>query len=140
MKNLIVNKNIELKSSYEWIKYGFYCFREQPIHFILLSVIFIGISLLPLFSAFLSPLFTARFAAIAQSIENGEKIKLSELFTNFFANQTLVRLAFLNFVLIILLLTSMSLIGREFTVMFLLPLSVILLAMWLSPIICLYNP
>ena len=140
MENLIINKNIEGKASFEWIRSAFFCFREQPLHFILLSAIFIGIGLLPLFSAFMSPLFNARFAAIAKGIENGERIQISELFNNFFANQTLVRLAFLSFVLVAIIITSMSLVGREFAVIFLLPLSILLLALWLSPVICLYNP
>jgi hypothetical protein len=140
MENLVINKNIEAKSSFEWIKSAFFCFREQPIHFILLSIVGIGVTILPLFSAFLSPLFTARFAAIAGKIENNERIQISELFNNFFANATLVRLAFLNFVLIAILVMSMSLVGKELSVMFLLPLSFLLLALWLSPIICLNNP
>ena len=140
MENLIINKNIEAKASFEWIKSGFYCFREQPLHFILLSIIFIGIGLLPLFSAFMSPLFTARFAAIAKKIESGERIKVSELFNNFFANATLVRLAFLSFLFSALIMTGMSLVGKELAFVFLLPFAVLLLGLWLSPIICLNNP
>ncbi|HLX52390.1 MAG TPA: hypothetical protein VKR58_00515, partial [Aquella sp.] len=80
MVSLTVRKNLELKASWEWIKSSFYIFRECPVQFILLSILSIFVGLLPLFGAFMAPLFTARFAHIASRVENREKIEISSMF------------------------------------------------------------
>jgi hypothetical protein len=154
MANLAVRNNLELKASWEWIRSAFYIFREYPIQFILLSVLSILVGLLPLFGAFMATLFTARFASIVKGIENGEKIEMSSLFKDFFANLMVVRLSFLNFAINAVFLIGQYLIGLYFgdngqsvnfgkdfiILLFLLPLLVLQIAMWISPIICLNYP
>ncbi|MCC2624227.1 MAG: hypothetical protein K0R14_100 [Burkholderiales bacterium] len=154
MLNLAVRDNLELKASWEWIKSAFYIFREYPVQFILLSIVSILTGLLPLFGAFMAPLFTARFAYIANKVENGEKIEMASLFKDFFANITLIRLSFFNFAINAILLIGQYLIGlyfedknqavnfgKDFVVLlFLLPLLILQIAMWISPIICLNDP
>lgn|GEM_PF-4159015 len=154
MTNLAVRKNLELKASWEWIKSAFYIFRECPIQFILLSILSILVGLLPLFGAFMAPLFTARFANIASRVETGEKIEISSMFKDFFSNVTLIRLSFLSFSLNAVFLIGQYLVGlyfknnsqtvnfgQDFAVLiFLLPLLILQIAMWISPIICLNYP
>lgn len=154
MPNLTVKKNIELKSSWIWIKSAFYTFRESPIHFMILSIIGIVTSILPLFGAFIAPLITARVANLAQRVNAGEKIQISTLFDGFFANATVVRLGFLNFMLNAIIFIGQYLavtylkskgsaenIGLSLaTLAFLLPLLFLQIAMWISPIICLNYP
>ncbi len=154
MVNLAVRNNLELKTSWEWIKSAFYVFREYPIQFILLSILNILIGLMPLLGAFMTPLFTARFADIANRVENGEKIEMSSLFKDFFANLMVVRLSFLNFAINAVFLIGQYLVGlyvgdsgqtvnfsKDFIILlFLLPLLVLQISMWISPIICLNYP
>lgn len=154
MINLAIRKNLELKVSWEWIKSAFYIFREYPVHFILLSIMALLVCLLPLFGAFMSPLFTARFAYLARMVENGEKIEISTLFKDFFSNLTLVRLSFLGFALNATFLIGQYLLGLYLdskgqtihishiflNLIFILPLMILGLAMWISPIICLNYP
>lgn len=154
MSELVVKKGIQLKSAWEWIKLSFYTFRESPVHFILLSILSTFIGILPMLGSFMGPLFIARFADTARKVEGGEKLTLSTLLSGFFANTTLVRLGFLNFTL-----STICLIGQYFIEMyvkslghtanaaqtmsvlvFVLPLLILQVAMWISPIICLNNP
>lgn len=154
MSNLVIKKNVELKAALEWIRLSFFTFRELPIHFILLSILSVLVGILPLFGTFMAPLFTARFANIANRVENGEKIQIAMLFGGFFANTTLVRLGFLNFTLNTIFLIGQYFIemyikstgylvgaGQTLSVMILLvPILILQIAMWISPVICLYNP
>jgi uncharacterized membrane protein len=151
---LQIKKNIPLKSSWEWIKNAFYTFRESPIHFILLSVLSTLAGFLPLFGAFMGPLFIARFAHIAKKVESGQKITLAILFSDFFSNITLVRLGFLNFTLSTIILLGQYFIemyvknlGYDVTnaqiislITFVLPLLILQISMWIAPIICLNHP
>lgn len=150
MANLAVRKNLELKASWEWIKSAFYIFRECPVQFILLSILSIVVGLLPLFGAFMAPLFTARFAWMANMVENGEKIEISSMFKDLFTNVTLIRLSFLSFSLNAVFLIGQYLVGlyfknnaqtvnfgQDFAILiFLLPILILQIAMWISPIIC----
>ncbi len=153
MANLIVRNDIELKSGWEWIKSAFYTFREYPVHFIVLSVIAFILGFTPLFGAFITPLFAARFADIASRIDRGETVWFSSLFNNFFANITLVRLSFLNFTLNAILFIGQYLLEQYYfkgstsgalhdllMLVFFLPILVLQISMWLSPVICLNNP
>lgn len=153
---LRVNKHIELKNSLEWFKLSFYTFRESPLHFIIISAVALFLNLLPMFGAFMAPLFTARFALLANKVEQGHKIALSDLFEKLFANPNLIRLAFFNFSLNVLIFiahylleqylintnggVSISLAPKVAMLLFLLPLLIVQIAMWLAPIICLFYP
>ena len=150
MVNLVINKNVELKNSFEWIKKSFYVFRESPVHFIVLGIFNLLIGLLPLLGSFMSPLLIARFASLVMMVENGEKIKFSHVFEDIFVNKTVVKLAFLNFCLNGIILmgqifyenkTGHSLISLQTNILLIIglltPLFVLQIAMWLSPIICL---
>jgi uncharacterized membrane protein len=109
---------------------------------------------LPLLGAFVAPLFTARFASIASRVEAGEKITMATLFSGFFANLTLVRLGFFNFTLSTIFIICQYFIelyfkskgqsaafGQTFSMLvFLVPLLILQVAMWVSPIICLNYP
>ncbi len=153
MTDLTINKNLEFKTSFEWIKQSFYIFREKPVHFIVLGIFNLLIGLLPLLGSFMSPLLLARFARLTMMVENGQPISFSDVFEDIFANKTVLRLAFLNFCLngIILMIqlfyennTGHSLISGGSSLLIimamLIPLFILQIAMWLSPIICLNNP
>ena len=153
MTDLVINKNLELKSSFEWIKKSFYIFRESPVHFVVLGLFNLLIGLLPLLGSFMTPLLLARFASLASMVEREEKINFSHVFEDIFANKMVVRLAFLNFCLNGIILvgqlfyenkTGHSLLTRGtdllMVVGLLIPMFILQIAMWLSPIICLNNP
>ncbi|MCC2645020.1 MAG: hypothetical protein K0R94_798 [Burkholderiales bacterium] len=154
MTNLAIRKNLELSAGWDWIKSAFYIFREYPTQFIILSILNLLVSFMPLFGAFMTPLFTARFAYIAQMAENGGQIQISTLFKDFFANITLVRLGFLGFSLNAIFLVGQYLLQLYFkqhgitinisevalNLIFLSPLMILGVAMWLAPIICLNYP
>ena len=152
---LLINRNVDLKSGIEWIKASFKIFREKPLQFIVLSVCDSLISLAPGVGPFLSPLFTARFATLASKIERNEEVLFSALFEGFFANKRVIRLGVINacFSMIIIALQYAaenfltqtggatgndvdSLIG----LLLLLPIMLLVISTWLSPLICLYNP
>ena len=82
-----INRNIELKASLEWIKLSFIIFREKPLQFILLGLVNFLMGLLPLFGAFISPLFIARFAQLTEKVQHNEDIKVSSIFKNLFINK-----------------------------------------------------
>jgi hypothetical protein len=150
---LLINRTVELKSSIEWIKSSFSTLREKPLQFIVLGIFSTLIGLLPIFGAFMGPLFIARFARLTQKVENNEPILFSTLFDDFFANKMVVKLAFVNF-----FITSAIFIAQYFVegvlkqrgidvsspgsiimLIFFLPVLLLQVAMWLSPLICLYN-
>lgn len=148
MSSLSIRDDVELNSCWEWIKSSFYVFREHPVHFIILSIVAVLFGIIPLFGAFMAPIFLARFALLANRTESGETIQISSLFTGLFANITLVRLSFLYFSLYAIIF-----IGQHFAdiylkgmphgiivMLFIVPLLILQMAMWISPIICLENP
>ncbi len=148
-----INRNIELKASLEWIKLSFIIFREKPLQFILLGLVNFLIGLLPLFGAFMSPLFIARFAQLTEKVQLNEDIRVSSIFKNMFINRTLVNLAFINFFLYAIILIMQTLLENmldsygvsnkitrfEIMLLFFIPVLILQMAMWLAPIICLYN-
>ncbi|HMT02960.1 MAG TPA: hypothetical protein PKD00_06570 [Burkholderiales bacterium] len=148
-----INRNIELKASLEWIKLSFIIFREKPLQFILLGLVNFLMGLLPLFGAFMSPLFIARFAQLTEKVQHNEDIKVSSIFKNLFINRTIVNLAFINFFLYAIILIMQTLLENmldsygvsnkitrfEIMSLFFIPVLILQMAMWLSPIICLYN-
>ncbi len=153
MSNLTINRNIELRSGIEWIKASFIILRERPVQFVVLGLFSTFISLIPLLGAFMQPLFTARFASLAASVERGDAVHFSTIFDDFFANKIIFRLAFLNFCLntflfILQYLVNSSLKAKgadlstystNISLVFFIPIILLQLALWLSPIICLYN-
>ena len=151
---LLINRNVEIKSSLEWIKYSFAIFREKPLQFIVLGIFSTLISLLPLFGAFVAPLFLIRFVVIAIKVENNEPVPLSSIFDDFFANRQVVRLALVNFIFATAILFCQYILeyvfkrygidttapGSFLTMLFFIPSLVLQMALWLSPLICLFNP
>lgn len=154
MLNLRINNKIEIKSAWEWIRSAFYIFREQPVEFIALSILLVLFGLIPLAGLFVVPLFIGQFARIIAKIESGYKIQFSSLFQDFFANITLLRLAFINFSLNTILLIAKYLldsyladnaqyihIGHTMFGLAILLVQVFIgVSMWLSPIICINYP
>lgn len=156
MQKLVINKHIEPKYSLEWLRAAFYAFREQPVQFIILSILGVTLNFLPLLGAFILPLLIARFALLTQKIENQEKIMFSSIFSQFFSNLTLVRLSFLNFTLTSIILIvqyvaeyiilknysnlSADLLHKTIILVSLIPLMILQMTMWISPIICLNFP
>lgn len=145
--NIVLNTKVELKASYEWLRNGFRIFREAPIQFIVLTIIAGVISFMPVLGAFFAPFFTARFAILVNRIEDGQKIKMGDLFLELFSNRKLVQLAYINvgFGLIVMLgehyATDSSLIV-DFSIkslLFLFSILIIQTFFWISPIICEYN-
>lgn len=149
---LEINKKLELKLSFEWIKSSFYIFRESPIPFIVLGLFALLASILQIMGSFLSPLIIAQFARLVTKIENREEVLFSETFKGLFENKTVVRLAMMSFTLSIVLLFIQLLVeytyaGNNLTpenifvvYIFLIPAFIIQLSLWLSPIICLKHP
>ena len=149
---LMINKDVELKSSFEWIKNGFKIFREAPLQFITLALISALLGMLPLLGAFMAPVLTARFATLAAAVESHRLIKFSELFDDLFAHKTVRTLALINFwvsggLLLLQYLLNKSglgsdfatLKGQEIMLLLLVPALLMQMAIWLSPIICLYD-
>ena len=153
MSSLSINKNVELKSGIEWIKASFYILRENPLQFIVLGIFSTIISLMPVFGAFMTPLFIGKFAGLTAKVEQHEAIPFSSIFNGLFNNKTLVRLAFLNFCINTIILTlqyvvetilkqrniEVGTLGNGIMIAFLIPVILLQIAMWLSPVICLYN-
>lgn len=147
MQKLVLNRKVELKTSFEWLRNGFRIFRESPLQFIVLTMIGTVLSFLPLLGSFLSPLITARFAFLTSTIESNQKIKMSDLFINFFQNRVLLQLAYINvlFGAGIMLAehymmdSSVLLTFSLKTMVFLLVIVIIQTFFWVSPIICEYN-
>ncbi len=151
---LLINRTVELKASIEWLKSSFTTLREKPLQFIVLGIFSTLIGMMPIFGAFMGPLFTARFACLTQKVENNEPILFSTLFNDFFVNKTVVKLALVNllittgfFVIQYLVVGVLKQRGIDesspgsivMLICYILPVLVLQLAMWLSPIICLYN-
>lgn len=150
---LIINRNVELKSSIEWIKLSFNTFREKPLQFITLGLFSTLLGLMPLFGAFMTPLFIAKFARLTAKVENNEPVLFSSLFEDLFANKLVVRLAFVSFCFNAIIFISQYLIdnilkqrGVDISnpssgvmLIFFIPSMILQIAMWLSPLICLYN-
>lgn len=104
----------------------------------------------------MSPLLIARFALLAQKIENQEDIKFSTIFDQLFANITLVRLSFFNFTITAIIFIAQylfehvifknnhslpaDLLHKVIVSISLIPLLILQIAMWLAPIICLNYP
>lgn len=152
MANLAINRNVDLKASFEWIKLSFCTFRERPLQFMVLGILSSLLGFIPLFGAFISPIFTAKFATLAAKVEHNQEIKFSSLLDDMFNNKIVLRLAFLSFCLDTIIYLGQYLVenilrqhgvsgieGQSILLLFLLPMMVLQLAMWLSPIICLYN-
>lgn len=147
MQKIVLNRKVELKASFEWLKSGFRIFRESPVQFIFLTIIGTTLSFLPLLGSFLSPLITARFALLTSTIESNQKIKMSDIFVNFFQNRVLLQLAYINilFGAAIMLIehyvmdSSIMLTFSLKTIAFLLVVAIIQTFFWVSPIICEYH-
>ena len=151
---LLINRTVELKSSIEWIKSSFNILREKPLQFIVLGIFSTMISLMPLFGAFMGPLFMARFARLSQQVENSQPVLFSTIFDDFFANRTVVRLAFINLMITSAVFIAQYLVegvlkqrgidvsapGSVVMLIFFIPVMLLQISMWLSPLICLYNP
>ncbi len=141
---LLINQNVELKSSLEWIKASFTIFREKPLQFIVLGIFSTLVSLVPLFGAFMAPLFLVRFAVITQKIEQNEPVLFSTVFNDFFINRHVIRLAFIN--LVISAIIQINWFGMKAypasisNLILFIPSLILQMALWLSPLICLFNP
>lgn len=151
MTRIIINKNVELKCSFEWIKQSFFTFREHPLQFIFLGIFSGLIGLLPFLGSFMSPIFMAKFILMTDQAERGERIPMSSVFEGWFTNPTVVRLAFINFCL-----NAIIILGQYFfdyksdaiskslspflytaviTISFI-PVILLQVSMWLAPAIC----
>lgn len=150
---LMINKNVELKASFEWIKASFNIFREAPLQFIVLAIFSTLIGLMPLFGSFMSPIFTAKFAGIAAKIEANNTVEFSSIFDDLFMNKTIINLGFINLCIGAAVFIAQYLIenklggttllaakGPLLLLLFFIPVLLIQMAMWLAPIICLYDP
>ena len=141
---LLINQNVELKSSLEWIKASFTIFREKPLQFIVLGIFSTLVSLVPLFGAFMAPLFLVRFAVITRKIEQNEPVLFSTVFNDFFINRHVIRLAFIN--LVISAIIQINWFGMKASpasisnLILFIPSLILQMALWLSPLICLFNP
>ncbi len=151
MTELAINKQVELKSSMEWIKHGFYIFREKPLQYIFFGIVCTIITFIPFFGSFLSPILLAKFVQLAKNTEENQEIEYNSLFVDLFVNPNIVRLGFINFCIngLILLVKYFSNLGffrhsAVFIVLellfLLLPSLILQMSMWLSPAICLNNP
>lgn len=150
---ITINRNVDLKASLEWIKLSFIIFREKPLQFILLGLVNFFMGWLPLFGAFMSPLFIARFAELVEKVERNEDVKVSDIFKNLFIHRTVVSLAFINFSLYAVIFIAQNILESilnkygienritrfEIMSLFFIPVIILQMAMWLAPIICLYN-
>lgn len=155
MSLLVLNKNVGLKAGLEWVKNGFYTFREQALQFILLGILATFSNFLPLWGAFISPIFIAHFARLSYKVNKGETLKFSETFKGFLENKLVVHLAFISFCLNSIIFftqyfTEHKLLGSHYIMVgnlsinllfiFLAPLFLLQMALWLSPVICLFHP
>ena len=150
---LSIHRKVELKSSIEWIKSSFNTFREKPLQFMVLAIFSTFIGLMPVFGALMTPLFIAKFAKITQKIENGEEVLFSTLFDGLFSDKLVVRLAFLNFFINTIIFVFQYLVenilrsrgidvskpGSIVVLIFFIPVIILQISMWLSPLICLNN-
>ncbi len=152
---LLINRSVELKSSLEWIKASFTIFREKPLQFMVLGFFSTLVSLLPLLGAFMAPLFLVRFAVITQKIEQNEPVLFSAIFDDFFANHQVIRLAFVNLTITLIIFVLQYILEYKFklngmnlkssplsplNLIFFIPSLILQMALWLSPLICLFNP
>ena len=152
---LLINRSVEIKSSLEWIKASFAIFREKPLQFMVLGIFSTLVSLLPLFGSFMAPLFLVRFAVITQKVEQNEPVLFSTIFDDFFANRQVIRLALVNFAITAVILISQYILehilklnsdgikSSPFSLLeliFFIPSLILQMALWLSPLICLFNP
>ncbi|MCE2706379.1 MAG: hypothetical protein LW807_04815 [Proteobacteria bacterium] len=146
MSNLIIRNDLELKSGLSWIRQAFILFRERPLHFLFLEILNTAFMFLPFISAFVTPLFTAKFMYLAGKTKKVESFSINEIF-KIFNNSFVTRLAFLNFCLSTILLILQFLIeskypnlsasGYSLTLLLTIPTLILGVAMWLSPAICL---
>jgi uncharacterized membrane protein len=156
MVNLVINKNVEVKLSLEWVKRSFVTFREYPLQFILLAIVATIIGLLPFIGAFMTPLFVAQFMVLTEKVESHQPFLLSEVFRGLFSKKIIVRLAFINFCLSATLVTAQylvellvtpymqgvsaaSFITSPSSIIFMPLILILQVSMWLAPIICLTN-
>lgn len=149
--NIKIVKNIDFKCSFMWIKQAFYVFREQPLQFICLGLIATILSFVPIIGAFFMPIFTARFALIANTIESKQIFKFSDILKGLFTNKEILKLALISFSISIVFYLIQYVIEMYFsnandqfieyvTIMIVMtPLVLFQLSMWLSPILCLFN-
>ena len=96
----------------------------------------------------------ARFARLSQQVENSQPVLFSTIFDDFFANRTVVRLAFINLMITSAVFIAQYLVegvlkqrgidvsapGSVVMLIFFIPVMLLQISMWLSPLICLYNP
>ncbi|MBP9742485.1 MAG: hypothetical protein KBD37_03910 [Burkholderiales bacterium] len=151
---LVINRNVEIKASAEWLKSSFSIFREKPIQFIVLGLINILIGLIPGLGAFLAPLFTAQFAQLTLKIEKRHPVLMSNTFENFFANKKVLYLGLINLCATTLLFTLQYIMHdhlgdatsnplaiqiNPISLAYLIPMIILQMSLWLSPLICLYN-
>jgi uncharacterized membrane protein len=150
---LLINRSLELKLSIEWIKASFATFREKPLQFIVLGIFSTLVSLMPLFGAFMMPLFVTRFAVISRKIEQNEPVLFSTIFDDFFAHRQVLILAFINFAITAIIFIvqyiaehtlkqhgiDITAPGSLLMLIFFIPALILQMALWLSPLICLYN-
>ncbi|MDQ5921809.1 MAG: hypothetical protein QG673_1868 [Pseudomonadota bacterium] len=158
---LSINRAVEIKSSMEWLKLSFVTFREKPLQFIILGIVSSIIGLIPGFGAFLTPLFNAKFAQLTARVERNQPVLMSMLFENLFANKNVVRLAFINLCIATIIFTlqyfvenylggisldsssaaadAITIHGSLTTLLYVIPMMILQLSMWMSPLICLYN-
>lgn len=154
---MAINRQVNLKESFEWLRSSFLIVREKPLQFIILGVVSGLIGVVPILGAFMSPLFTTKFASLASQVERQEPITLGMVFTDLFASITVVKLAWINallnvsFFLLQYIVDNYAvhintglpgLISGSMIVIVLLfiPTTLLLFAMWLSPLICWFNP
>ena len=151
---LVISRNVELKASLEWIKASFAIFREKPLQFIVLGIFSTLVSLLPLFGAFMAPLFLVRFAVITNKIQRNEPVLFSTIFDDFFANPQVIRLSLVNFAITAFILICQYILefifkqygidittpGSLLMIIFFIPSLILQMALWMSPLICFYNP
>ena len=149
---LLINKSVEIKSSLEWIKASFAIFREKPLQFIVLGIFSTLVFLLPVFGNFIAPFFLVRFAVITQKIEQNEPVLFSTIFDDFFVNRQVIKLALVSLAITAVFLGSQYGLEQVFKfdiksppfiilkLMFFILSFVLQAALWLSPLICLFNP
>ncbi len=150
MESLKIRRDLELKSGLIWLKRAFIIFRERPIHFVILQLIYLICMFIPFLGAFVSPLIQARIMHFVAKTEINEPFKVGEIFKGLFSKAMVIRLAFLNFCLSAILMLIQIFIESKFgmsdskagltssglTLILLVPTLLLTIAMWLSPAIC----
>ena len=154
---LKISRQVELKESVEWLKRGLHILRERPLQFIVLGIMGTLFGLIPIFGAFVSPLFNAQFARLTLKVEGNNQIPLGTIWHGMLSNRAVNNLALVNvcFNLVFFLaqfwldgflktnnIDLVDGISNNILLMgvLLVPNACLMFAMWLSPIICLQNP